>query len=105
MTAQIHPAGFRISDVPVAASFAHPDSFIMVDAMHRDEACLVSSHALGGSEHGWCRYWDETSTVAVVEFEVVIPTQTASNKEKEKKKKKGGIFFSFCQFLTSSLPQ
>jgi RNA-binding protein 5/10 len=90
MTPQIHPAGFRISDVPIAASFAHPDSFTLVDAMHRDEACLVSSQALGGAEGGWARYWDESSTVAVLEFEVAAPAKAAADsKEKEKKRKKG----------------
>ncbi|KXN87742.1 RNA-binding protein 5-A [Leucoagaricus sp. SymC.cos] len=93
MSPQIHPNGFRISDRPVAASFAHPYSFQPVtDFLSRDEACLTSSISLGGVEGTWVRYWDESATVAVLEFEVDEATQAASNatkeKEKEKEKKK-----------------
>ncbi|KAF9533342.1 hypothetical protein CPB83DRAFT_757713 [Crepidotus variabilis] len=93
MSPQIHPSGFRISDKPVAASFAHPYSFQPVtDFLQRDESCLMSSSALGGVEGQWVRYWDEASTVAVLEFkvdEVIQSTVTASqaNVKKEKKKK------------------
>lgn len=92
MSPQIHPSGFRISDRPVAASFAHPYSFQPVDAMHRDEAALMSSQVLGGTEGGWVRYWDEASTVAVAEFEVQMPVQSVPAKEKKEKKKKGEVF-------------
>lgn len=45
---------------------------------------------LGGVEDQWVRYWDESATVAKLEYEVEIPMQqTAPTKEKEKKKKKG----------------
>ena len=45
---------------------------------------------LGGVEDQWVRYWDESATVAKLEYEVEIPTQqTAPAKEKEKRKKKG----------------
>lgn len=97
MSPQIHPNGFRISDRPVAASFAHPYSFQPVtDFLSRDEACLKSSMSLGGVEGTWVRYWDESATVAVLEFEVDEATQSASaaakekDKEKEKKKKSKG---------------
>ena len=51
MNVQLYPNGFRISDTPVATSFANPHSFQPVaDMMHRDEACLQSSISLGGSE-------------------------------------------------------
>lgn len=91
MSPQIHPNGFRISDRPVATSFAHPYSFQPIsDPIMRDEACLPSSMTLGGVEDQWVRYWDESATVAKLEYEVEIPTQqTAPTKEKEKKKKKG----------------
>lgn len=91
MSPTIHESGFRISDRPVAASFAHPQSFSPVAAMLRDEAAIKSSIAMGGVDGTWVRYWDETSTVAVLEFEVEQPTPTptvAVVKETKKKKSK-----------------
>ncbi|KAH8980825.1 hypothetical protein EDB86DRAFT_3066766 [Lactarius hatsudake] len=90
MSPQIHPNGFRISDRPVATSFAHPYSFQPIsDPILRDEACLPSSMTLGGVEDQWVRYWDEGATIAKLEYEVEVPTQQpAPMKEKEKKKKK-----------------
>lgn len=90
MSAQLHPNGFRISDKPVAASFAHPYSFQPVtDFLQRDEACLMGSATLGGVDT-WVRYWDENSTVAVLEFKVEEPAKPAAQeKKKEKKKTKG----------------
>ncbi|KAG6909467.1 hypothetical protein DXG01_000453 [Tephrocybe rancida] len=89
MSPTIHPAGFRISDRPVAASFAHPYSFQPVtDFLQRDDACLTSSMSLGGVQDTWVRYWDENSTVAVLEFKVEEPTQTTQLAEKKKEKKK-----------------
>ncbi|THG92972.1 hypothetical protein EW026_g8122, partial [Hermanssonia centrifuga] len=91
MSPQIHPSGFRISDRPVAASFAHPYSFQpLPDYSLRDDACIMSSSTLGGMEGIWVRYWDEGSTIAVLEFKVEEPVQSApapAAKEKEKKKK------------------
>ncbi|KAF9002035.1 hypothetical protein BDQ17DRAFT_1426312 [Cyathus striatus] len=92
MSPQIHPEGFRISDRPVAASFAHPYSFQPVtDFLSRDEACLPSSLSLGGVEGTWVRYWDENSTVQVLEFKVDEPAPAAppSKEKKEKKRAKG----------------
>ena len=93
MSPQIHPNGFRISDRPVATSFAHPYSFQPIsDPIMRDEACLPSSMTLGGVEDQWVRYWDEGATIAKLEYEVEIPTQQPTPaKEKEKKKKKGPV--------------
>ncbi|KAI9433949.1 hypothetical protein H4582DRAFT_1983514 [Lactarius indigo] len=93
MSPQIHPNGFRISDRPVATSFAHPYSFQPIsDPILRDEACLPSSMTLGGVEDQWVKYWDEGATIAKLEYEVEIPTQQpAPTKEKEKKKKKGPV--------------
>ncbi len=90
MSSQIHPSGFRISDRPVAASFAHPYSFQPVtDFLQRDEACLMSTIALGGTEAQWVRYWDESSTVAVLEFKVDEPPPSSTTSQaKEKKEKK-----------------
>ena len=89
----MHPNGFRISDRPVATSFAHPYSFQPIsDPILRDETCLPSSVTLGGVEDQWVRYWDEGATIAKLEYEVEVPTQQpapAKEKEKEKKKKKG----------------
>lgn len=88
MSSQLHPNGFRISDKAVAASFAHPDSFQPVDPMRRDEAAIPSTNVLGGSEGGWVRYWDEASTVAVLDFKVEEPPKPAAPTEKKKEKKK-----------------
>ncbi|KAF9562135.1 hypothetical protein CPC08DRAFT_742238 [Agrocybe pediades] len=89
MSAQLHPAGFRISDRPVAASFAHPYSFQPVtDFLSRDEACLASTTSLGGAEGSWVRYWDETSTAAVLEFKVEDPVHESSHSKEKKEKKK-----------------
>ncbi|KAL0071620.1 hypothetical protein AAF712_001477 [Marasmius tenuissimus] len=90
MSPQLHPSGLRISDRPVAVSYANPDSFQPVaEVMLRDEAALTSSMALGGVEGTWVRYWDESSTVAVLEFQVAQPAQPATQtKDKKEKKKK-----------------
>lgn len=74
----------------MAASFAHMYSFqLLSDPMQRDEACISSSISLGGIEGGWARYWDESSTVAVLEFSVAEPVaqQTNASGAKEKKKR------------------
>ncbi|KAF9264920.1 hypothetical protein L218DRAFT_972483 [Marasmius fiardii PR-910] len=90
MSPQIHPSGLRISDRPVAVSYANPDSFQPIaEIMLRDESCLTSSVALGGVDGTWVRYWDESSTVAVLEFQVAQPAQPAASvKEKKERKKK-----------------
>ncbi|KAJ7046521.1 hypothetical protein C8F04DRAFT_1060772 [Mycena alexandri] len=89
MSPQIHPSGFRISDRPVAASFAHPYSFQPIaDLMIRDEACIPSSLSLGGEEGTLVRYWDESSTIAQLEFQVEQPVQPEAVQAKEKEKKK-----------------
>lgn len=93
MSITIHPSGFRISDRPVAVSYAQPDSFQHIDPMMRDEACVASSFGLGGAEGTWVRYWDEASTIAVLEFKDAKSIQpepvAAPVKEKKEKKKKG----------------
>jgi len=106
MSSTIHPAGFRISDRPVAASFAHPYSFQPVtDFLSRDDACLKSSMSLGGVEGSWVRYWDESSTVAVLEFQVEEPVQsTQPVKEKKEKKKKNEIELRPAPAAPSALP-
>jgi len=45
---------------------------------------------LGGAPGQWVRYWDESSTVAVLEFKVEEPAQPSQpSKDKKEKKKKG----------------
>ncbi|KAI9457796.1 hypothetical protein BJY52DRAFT_1187142 [Lactarius psammicola] len=106
MSPQIHPNGFRISDRPVATSFAHPYSFQPIsDPILRDEACLPSSMTLGGVEDQWVKYWDEGATTAKLEYEVEVPTQQpAPAKEKEKKKKKVAEAVSAVPAEASALP-
>lgn len=93
MAPQIHPNGFRISDRPVAASFAHPYSFQPIpDHSLKDDSCIPSSMALGGLEDAYVKYWDEGSMIAVLEFQVEQSAKSAQeqiNKEKKEKKKKG----------------
>ncbi|TCD59819.1 hypothetical protein EIP91_011398 [Steccherinum ochraceum] len=92
MSVQIHPNGFRISDRPVAASFAHPYSFQpLPDYSLRDDACIASSMSMGGVDGAWVRYWDEASTVAMLEFQVEEPVAApAPTKEKKEKRKAKG---------------
>jgi RNA-binding protein 5/10 len=107
MSLQIHPSGFRISDKPVAASFAHQYSFQQVDHMLRDETAIPSSINLGGVEGAFVKYWDDSAMVAVLEFKVEAPPQpqvqasTGPTKEKKEKKKKGAP--ADCSFLSHQL--
>ena len=71
MSPQIHPAGFRINDKPIAASFAHPFSFQPLGENGlRDDTCVVSSNNLGGGEGFLVKYWDDGTSVAEMNFEV-----------------------------------
>ncbi|KAJ1310172.1 hypothetical protein OPQ81_006916 [Rhizoctonia solani] len=96
MSAELHPSGFRIGSRAIAASFAHPSSFQPLDNRPPDEYSIVSTHAVGGSDVGWCSYWDQTAYAEVQEFQVdqeTIADLTASaapepEKKKEKKKEK-----------------
>ena len=73
--------------------------------MLRDETAIPSSLNLGGVDGTFVKYWDESATVAVLDFKVEepLPAQTlpAPAKEKEKKKKaKGDDFFDcICTFF------
>ncbi|VDC05354.1 unnamed protein product [Peniophora sp. CBMAI 1063] len=111
MSPQIHPNGFRISDKPVAASFALPYSFQPIeDAALRDEACVLGTPALGAvdtSSGVYVRYWDEGATASVLEFEVTEPTsaeQAKENKAKEKKKKAKALEADLTPLAPSALP-
>ncbi|KAI5124032.1 hypothetical protein M0805_003863 [Coniferiporia weirii] len=111
MSPQIHPNGFRISDRPVAASFAHPYSFQPIaDQLYQDDSCVSSSLGLGGVEGTWVKYWDEASTVAVMDFKVEEPerkqhTVSAKEKrEKERKKPKASGETSATPSVASALP-
>lgn len=58
--------------------------------------------SMGGVEDTWVRYWDEASTVAVLEFKVEEPVQTAPTpaKEKKEKRKAKGCFNVSCVHFT-----
>lgn len=96
MSPQLHPNGFRISDRPVAVSFAHPYSFQPLEPLAlQDESCVPASINLGGVEDGWVKYWDEASTLAVMEFEVqstATSQQTTQTSAVKEKKKRPGLF-------------
>ncbi|KIM21755.1 hypothetical protein M408DRAFT_76581 [Serendipita vermifera MAFF 305830] len=91
MSPELHPEGFRISDRPVAASFASTVSFQPL-APHslRDEACIMGSTSMGGTEGVFAKYWDENAVVVEMAFEVSEPVakkDTMAQGEKRKKKK------------------
>ncbi|QRV86137.1 G-patch domain protein [Ceratobasidium sp. AG-Ba] len=91
MSAELHPSGFRIGSRAIAASFAHPASFQPLEDRPPDEYSLICTPAVGGSDSGWCAYWDQSAFVEVQEFEVdpdTIADLTATNTEGEKKKEK-----------------
>ena len=64
--------------------------------MLRDETAIPSSLNLGGVENTFVKYWDESATVAVLEFKVdepaatQVPAAVTAPKEKEKRKKAKG---------------
>jgi RNA-binding protein 5/10 len=114
MAPQIHPNGFRISDRPVAASFAHPYSFQPIpDYSLKDDSCIPSSMALGGLEDAYVKYWDEGSMIAVIEFEVeqsTKPTRNRLTKRRKRRKRKvshqsGEFSFSGAYDNDSSNPR
>jgi RNA-binding protein 5/10 len=90
MSPDLHPEGFRISNRPVAASFGSTVSFQPL-APHslRDEACIMGSSAMGGAEGVFAKYWDESTIVLEMAFEVAQPAaKKDSTMQGEKKKKK-----------------
>lgn len=94
MSPELHPSGFRIGSRAIAASFAHPSSFQPLDQRPPDEYSLVSTPAVGGSDTGWCSYWDQTAFVEVQEFQVdqdtvadLIPSNPIEGEKKKEKKK------------------
>jgi len=62
----------------------------------------MSTVALGGAEGTWVRYWDETSTVAVLEFKVEEPPQTIAQAKEKKEKKKSKSKYAF--YTSQSIP-
>ncbi|KAG8691848.1 hypothetical protein FRC11_007814 [Ceratobasidium sp. 423] len=96
MSAELHPSGFRIGSRAIAASFAHSTSFQPLDSRPPDEYSLVCTVAVGGSDTGWCSYWDQTAFAEVQEFKVdqetiadlTAPAAPETEKKKEKKKDK-----------------
>jgi RNA-binding protein 5/10 len=88
MSPQLHPAGFRINDKPIAASFAHPFSFQPLgEHALRDDTCIASSSGIGGGDGFWVKYWDEGTSVAEMTFEVEEPEPEITGPVKLKKKK------------------
>ncbi|KAG8743681.1 hypothetical protein FRC10_011554 [Ceratobasidium sp. 414] len=91
MSPELHPSGFRIGSRAIAASFAHPSSFQPLEHRPPDEYSLICTPAVGGSDSGWCSYWDQSAFVEVQEFQVdpeTIADLTVTNIEGEKKKEK-----------------
>jgi RNA-binding protein 5/10 len=91
MSPELHPSGFRIGSRAIAASFAHPASFQPLDQRPPDEYSIVCTPAVGGSDTGWCSYWDQSAFVEIQEFQVdqnTIADLTANTTEGEKKKDK-----------------
>jgi len=62
----------------------------------------MSTVALGGAEGTWVRYWDETSTVAVLEFKVEEPPQAIAQAKEKKEKKKPKSKYAF--YTSQSIP-
>lgn len=88
MSPTLFPSGFRVSGIPVAASFAHPHSFrLTADGSPRDESCIDASEALGGRNYGFARYWDENAVISELVFEVE-EEKPAPKKGKDKKKER-----------------
>lgn len=59
--------------------------------MYHDDTCIPSSSNFGGADGTWVRYWDESATVATMEFKVDEPQsrdEPAAAKEKKDKEKK-----------------
>jgi RNA-binding protein 5/10 len=91
MSTELHPEGFRISNRPVAASFANPGSFAPL-APHslRDESCIMGSTAMGGVEGVFAKYWDESTSVVEISFEVAqsaVKKEVTVQGDKKKKRK------------------
>lgn len=65
--------------------------------MLRDETAIPSSLNLGGVDGTFVKYWDESATVAVLDFKVEEPSPAQASlvavpaKEKEKKRKARGM--------------
>lgn len=56
--------------------------------IRRDEACIPGSAGLGGVDGTYVRYWDENSTIAMLEFKVEEPVAQSAPAGQEKKEKK-----------------
>ncbi|KAG8695919.1 hypothetical protein FRC09_008855 [Ceratobasidium sp. 395] len=91
MSPELHPSGFRIGSRAIAASFAHSSSFQPLEHRPPDEYSLICTPAVGGTDSGWCSYWDQSAFVEAQEFQVdpeTIADLTVTNTEGEKKKEK-----------------
>lgn len=94
MSPLLFPNGFRISGIPVAASFAQVHSFQLTpDGTYRDDSCVDASSSIGGRDSGHARYWDESTVVSemVYEIEEEKPVKKSSGKDKEKRKERSKV--------------
>lgn len=111
MSPTLFPSGFRISTKPVAASFAHPNSFqLLPPDTIRDESTIDATVALGGRAEGYAKYWDDGTALGELVFEVeeadVVAASKSKGKEKEKKKErskdsKSALIFPCCPAAVS----
>lgn len=89
MSRELHPEGFRISDRPIAASFANKASFTTLPPHGlRDEACVLGSQAIGGTSGAFAKYWDESTIVNEKTFQYEEPNKKDTTVKEKKKKKK-----------------
>ena len=89
MSRELHPEGFRISDRPIASSFANKASFTTLSPHElRDEASVLGSQAIGGTPGVFAKYWDETTIVNEKTFQYEEPNKKETSIKEKKKKKK-----------------
>jgi len=89
MSRELHPEGFRISDRPIASSFANKASFTTLSPHElRDEACVLGSQAIGGTPGVFAKYWDESTIVNEKSFQYEESNKKETSVKEKKKKKK-----------------
>jgi RNA-binding protein 5/10 len=89
MSRELHPEGFRISDRPIASSFANKAAFTTLSPHElRDEACVFGSQAVGGTPGVFAKYWDDSTIVNEKTFQYEEPNKKETTVKEKKKKKK-----------------